>query len=125
MSQSLADRLESELSCRDDQWCGSETCPRGCASAAKLIVEVAEVGRRDWAVRVLDAWASPGETPGLRYGVEFDEDEQRIECLLVGTRPVKNRAFYGPTPDSARLAAAEAVWPELPESVRAEIGAKP
>jgi hypothetical protein len=39
----LADRLEDMASSCIDEWCGSVDCPRGCASLAKLILEVRDM----------------------------------------------------------------------------------
>lgn len=87
--------------------------------------------RRDWAVRVLDAWAE--ENPRQRYvalggGYYFDPDSGHgpdvADVSLVHGQYVQRRLGGDDLP-AARLAAAEAVWPELPESVRAELGARP
>lgn len=71
-----------------------------------------EILRRDWAVRVLVACEEHGIHAGLvRYGCH------------------SKAWWHGPVQykdaDAARLAAAEAVWSELPESVRAELGERP
>lgn len=76
-----------------------------------------------WAVRVLDAWAESNGgwwqvdtflTPGLKgWTCEYSAPRDK--------RGVRS----GPTPDAARLAAAEAVYPTLPADVRAKLGARP
>lgn len=79
-----------------------------------------EAARRDWAVRVLDAWAdSQGgtATPSPRHEV-FGKGNQQFSLHI-------RKWHYAASRDAARLAAAEAVWAELPESVRAEIGERP
>ena len=77
-----------------------------------------------WAVRVLDAWAK--EQLGRRWCVEI-ADEDAWRCKLFGTS-IKAGEHYGPTPDAARIAAAEALVAETwkledqtlsPESERA------
>lgn len=82
--------------------------------------------RRDWAVRVLDCWAM-----STQYARAYElvmhvmgSDALVIRVTGIGSRK-KSFTHRGSTPDAARLAAAEAVWPELPESVRAEIGERP
>jgi hypothetical protein len=42
VSESLTERIEAVFA-RDDEWCGSEDCPRGCATGAKLLKEVREL----------------------------------------------------------------------------------
>lgn len=74
-----------------------------------------------WAVYVLDTWAAP-DNDGLSWETKCDIDQQCWACVLDGYDVV---SYLGDIPDTARLAAAEAVWPELPESVRAEIGERP
>lgn len=54
-----------------------------------------------------------------------DPDPENPGLYMVITRDPDRVDHMGPTPDAARLAAAEAVWPELPESVRAELGERP
>lgn len=77
------------------------------------------VQRSDWAVRVLDAcgvaWKNSVPAPIPVYN----------EPSWVVVLPMHIGAKYGPTPDAARLAAAQAVFPELPDAVRAELGACP
>lgn len=82
--------------------------------------------RRDWAVRVLDAWAA---AEGVRKRVEYPIDNEGDAFIFLKDETadgrLSSRHWQGPLPDAARLAAAEAVWPELPESVRAELGERP
>jgi hypothetical protein len=70
-----------------------------------------------WAVRVLDAWSK-----WRGYQWTINTSRPTTECQL---HMPSVRFFDGPSPDAAREAAALAVWPELPESVRAEIGERP
>lgn len=92
--------------------------------------ELTELLRRDWAVRVLDAWAAQAErNESRRYSVSQCKDEvldtfEHWYCDLQGSTDIR-RIVHEPTTDAARLAGAEAVWPELPESVRAELGERP
>lgn len=80
-----------------------------------------ELERRDWAVRVLDfhrflreltQTPAPLWQPSGRYGVYV--------LMRQGGRHV-----WGMSPDAARLAAAEAVFSELPADVRAALGERP
>ncbi|HKY41351.1 MAG TPA: hypothetical protein VJN18_35705 [Polyangiaceae bacterium] len=90
----------------------------------------AELLRRDWAVRVLDAWH---EWSGLGWHmIEGGRDTTGvgdgapIACSTYRTSSTASKVIKrASSPDAARLAAAEAVWPELPESVRAELGERP
>ncbi|HKY41345.1 MAG TPA: hypothetical protein VJN18_35675 [Polyangiaceae bacterium] len=86
---------------------------------AKLIAQVRDMARRDWAVRVLDAWAR----------AHFRSDWLTLDMAAHWTCSLRTgqsaKHFDGTTPDAARLAAAAAVFPELPESVRAELGERP
>ncbi len=75
-----------------------------------------------WAVRVLDAWADAGEA--LDGHSTYYSAQGSYRCIMSG-RNVSVRAFEGVTREAARLAAAEAVFPELPESERARLGARP
>jgi hypothetical protein len=80
-----------------------------------------------WAVRVLDAKLAlmPAETAwetnrggsGAHY-VDFTDG---MRDTLDGPWD----GCMGATPDAARLAAAEAVFPTLPADVRAELGERP
>lgn len=79
--------------------------------------------RRDWAVRVLDAWALyTGRTAFRTFPTYDDAEREGWECF---SHNCVHPRHFAPTPDAARLAAAEAVWPELPESVRTELGERP
>lgn len=81
-----------------------------------------------WAVRVLDAWAankSRAEIDGdeVRYWSN-SQSEELAYCSTEGgmvTRLIRSQE----TPDAARLAAATALYPDLPESVRRELGECP
>lgn len=80
---------------------------------------VREALRALWAVRVLDAWRKVDRCRSVR---EFLDQSEHVH-LFEGTAYV--RGSYGPAPDAARLAAAEAVFPELPADVRAKLGDRP
>ncbi len=79
--------------------------------------ELREVIRRDWAVRVLDA-----------YDLRVTGKVSRWEPFTGGTKirgeycPNNGIRYSGNTREEARLAAAQAVWPELSADVRAELG---
>lgn len=79
---------------------------------------------RDWSVQVLDAWRMGNS---LRQQVERSADlaGKRCEVELYFERPDSREYHYGPTPDAARLAAAEAVFSSLPADVRAKLGERP
>lgn len=75
------------------------------------------MARRDRAVRVLDALA-------LHTGTHTPAPELHGISYYVPL-PTLNRDVTGDTPDAACHAAAEAAWPELPESERLRIGECP
>ena len=84
-----------------------------------------------WAVRVLDAWAE--RKPALAFTTEFfgcaatgvpSEDDHSEDWACVARNSSALR-YLGSTPDAARLAAADAVFPELPSDVRAKLGERP
>jgi hypothetical protein len=92
-----------------------------------LQAELRELKRALWAVQVLDAWAgqhvgSGGRLP-MNWALWPDCGLQAGCCVMWSDETT--RSFYGPTPDAARLHAAEAVWPELPADVRALLGECP
>jgi hypothetical protein len=80
-----------------------------------------------WTLRVLDAWAE-------QYG-HATPTPRRVSSVVLASAfqvPVPStvprgraRPFFGPTPDAARLAAAEAVFPELSEATRVWLGKRP
>lgn len=98
-----------------------------CARCAPLQSDEAMLAllRRDWAVRVLDAWAQQqliGSPVGHHTTDVAKADDGSVGCALHTASCVGGTHY---APDAARLAAAEAVFDELPESVRAELGSKP
>jgi hypothetical protein len=89
-----------------------------------LIQRLRAMARRDWAVRVLDAWAERdpfrrwtyrrGTTaPALVQLFDFVDERQHVE------------QFFKADSDAAREAAALAVFAELSADVRATIGERP
>lgn len=80
-----------------------------------------------WAVRVLDAWAEQApDYPFMTTRGEPDEAERW--CCWRESADCEGEVqcyFYAPTPDAARIAAATALYPDLPESVRRELGECP
>jgi len=73
-----------------------------------------------WAVRVLDAWAQ--ETHGV-WRLVNDTGPWGVQWVVSLTDAMTKGCAE--TPDAARLAAAEAVFPELPADVRAKLGERP
>lgn len=87
--------------------------------------------RRDWAVRVLDAFAlhcktiCPSATPGPKGSCSVYVTGYRKGGKSHGSW-VSPAWFNGDgSAESARLAAAEAVLGDLPEATRRELGEKP
>lgn len=98
----------------------------GLKNAAQRMRDLAErfvlLARRDWAVRVLGAWSRAREGWWLcQHRNDFTVSICDLEKVWDGPR----LRFEGATDDATRLAAAEAVLGELPESVRRELGPKP
>jgi hypothetical protein len=80
-----------------------------------------------WAVRVLDAWA---DQPSARWQMKHYYDSRlRTGVFYLCHRSRAEDQFEaehrGESADAARLAAAEAVFPELPADVRAKLGERP
>lgn len=71
-----------------------------------------------WAVRVLDAWIKAHSTKTAPVAVPNPADGGWAVFVM-------GREFQGDDAYGARLAAADAVWPELPADVRARIGERP
>ncbi len=82
-----------------------------------------------WAVRVLDAWqkAHVMRAEPFRCYAPFDlEVDAPLNWLCTANADDGvSRRFLALTPDAARFAAAEAVFPTLPADVREELGEKP
>ena len=72
-----------------------------------------------WAVRVLDAWAA--KQPGRPTSPSPNRTEHGDWWVWV----TAGGYHIGPDPDAARHAAATALYPDLPESVRRELGECP
>ena len=84
--------------------------------------------RRDWAVRVLDAWSVLRGTnvPNVQRNLREKQDRLWSVFTWSDSGPGWGRSEHtANSPDAARLLAADAVWSGLPESVRAEIGERP
>ncbi len=79
-----------------------------------------------WAVRVLDAYADAYSIPSLgeHRNPPAPVAQGYAPACYFSIRP-KGKALIAPTRDAARLAAALAVYPELPADVRAELGECP
>ena len=75
-------------------------------------------------MRVLDAWA---ERTGREAPSPAWYRGRKLNALTFYYGPDLERLgmFEGPTPDAARIAAADAVYPELPADVRAKLGERP
>lgn len=80
-----------------------------------------EALRRDWAVRVLDAYADKRgvQTPALPI------HPSRGVAGWFECRVGKDKYHAGPSRDAARHAAALAVFQQLPAEVRAQLGECP
>lgn len=87
---------------------------RGCTKETSEAIEILRTTlRRDWAVRVLDAWAAHNrERVPSPYQPLNTERLWRVTVALSYDRR-SGRHFDGATPDTARLAAALAVFPDL------------
>jgi hypothetical protein len=94
--------------------------------------------RRDWAVRVLDAWVANETDQSFNHcwscdgtnSVSLAESEPMSpedlnRCGQLSGTVDAHRDFRENTPDAARHAAALAVWPELTHEQCQEIGPCP
>jgi hypothetical protein len=72
-------------------------------------------------IAAADAWAEPSERAYAMSG----EGWWWCDCTDHANKRSPIRRGNGPTPDAARLAAAQAVLPSLPADVRAELGECP
>ncbi len=90
--------------------------------AEQAMEAVEAMRRRDWAVRVLDAWAESNESnvPDVRRC-----EDGSWNCLAVNVIGAFLKDWDGPTPDAARHAAALAIWPTLSAEEQARIGECP
>lgn len=83
------------------------------------------MARRDWDMRVLDAWRAAAVAPRKR-AYEFDERGHLYICEWQPfARMGQVRDKYNGSPGAARHAAALAVFPALPDDKRAELGECP
>jgi hypothetical protein len=90
----------------------------------RLLIDAARaLAQRDWAVRVLDAWARERQARG--YEVWDGGDGWEVIGRHMLSEEVEFIGKRAPTPDAARLAAAQAVYPTLPADVRAKLGECP
>jgi hypothetical protein len=115
--------LPQDVGCRACDGIGVYSDGTSCPICERL----AELLRRDWSVRVLDAWAQANaDLRPFQTGREPTEAE-RWCCWRVQSpgEVLAQVYFYGPTSDAARLAAADAVWRELSKAAQARIGARP
>ncbi len=106
--------MANQIFDRDDPPCVPEPLPR----------HHMELLRRDWSVRVLDAWADAREAEEVRDWSCADDDCGTWYCDLSGSLDTRC-ILKGPTPDAARHAAALAVFPTLSAAKRAELGECP
>lgn len=75
-----------------------------------------------WALQVLDSWRKRGIS--RRWVMTEGLSSSAPECLLTSDT-ISERRYQRDTEDAARLAAAEAVWPSLPDEERKRIGDRP
>lgn len=101
----------------------NQACPCCCAGGISVEreLELQALLRRDWSVRVLDAWWR---------GVperEWFTTHRAVPAKTLGNWACVAGGVYhvGPTPDAARHAAALAVYPALDADVRAKLGECP
>lgn len=80
-----------------------------------------------WAINVLDAWAELHQkpTPSPRRVSRTVLPTAFNVYVPPGAGNRKGSSYFGSNPDGARLAAADGIWPELPEEVRKQIGERP
>lgn len=81
--------------------------------------------RSRWAIRVLDTWSSGDHGVSYETADTGGHSNARWIVVLMGSYERPRGSKFGPTPDAARLAAAESVWLELPEAERQALGACP
>lgn len=101
--------------------CGESARAEISASMAKWRADA----RALWAVRVLDAWAD--QVPGMREvrcSKTLTEGSRASVCQLF-EHARGSKYHYGHDRDAARLAAADAIFGELPEAERLRLGGKP
>lgn len=93
-----------------------------CASApddsivSLTLGELRAMARANWAMQVLDA-------RHLHTGLGWRMTDFGQRCMVLQGYVPDSVEYYGATPGAARLAAAEAVISELPESVRQQLAA--
>jgi hypothetical protein len=90
--------------------------------------------RRDWALRVLDAWRAQSDyrswrcsLPGLALTAagEILGHACHLETTGAPGEPSSGRCYQADSPDAARHEAALAAWPQLTHEQCQEIGACP
>lgn len=84
-----------------------------------------EIARRDWDTRVLDAWAELHEEAQPPTPVNHRYMPGLARWSLSGSCVPGVSLGRFPDARAARHAAALAIWPTLPESVRADLGECP
>lgn len=94
-----------------DGWTCTELGGGQRATVARLRALLAKDARALWAIRVLDAWAAPETLGGTRSRAERHNRRAHEVTLLEGYEEAGR--YEGPTPDAARLAAADALATEL------------
>lgn len=89
---------------------------------AEFVAGLLDDARALWAVRVLDAWAwANNERWDMRAYPDDDGEEPHTATLGFD----EDDYHSATTPDAARLAAAEAVFPTLDAATRAKLGECP
>jgi hypothetical protein len=88
------------------------------AAVAKLEADA----RALWAARVSGAWVLAGHSARTACLRRTEAGRLSFATWEDGDDATDH---FGPTPDAAHLAAAEAVFPTLPADVRAQLGERP
>lgn len=89
--------------------------------------EIVKLRRDAWAVIALDAWLRCEDSGETRtWECMYDPIYKLAFCTLDRNgREAVSEEFQGKDEPAARLAAAQAVFPELPADARAKLGACP
>lgn len=92
---------------------------------AEALTDLRVILRRDWDVRVLDAWLLTPRGALVTWGDCGYSTELPVTLTLVVGGTTERKRYHGATSDAARHAAALAVFPTLTDAKRAELGECP